>query len=140
MINGRIVIATICSALIAAFSTILLLHVLSSGHVDANESKMASTLSFVWFVILFSPIAFTLLHAQKATLIKLTLAGAVTGAMFSFGALFLVLSMMGHGGTSMNVEAFLLEAALFGAAVGTVVGSAFSLIGGITIRSSGPLR
>ena len=71
---------------------------------------------------------------------KLTLAGAVTGAIFSFGALFLLLSVMGHGGTNMNVGAFLLEAALLGAMVGTVVGGAFSIIGGITIRSSGPLR
>jgi hypothetical protein len=134
-INWRIVFATICSPLIAGYSAVLSMYVLSGRQLDANESEIAWKLSVTWFVIFFAPFAFILLDARRATLVKLTLAGAVTGAMFSFGALFLVLSMMGHGGTSMNVQAFLLEAALLGATVGTVVGGAFSIIGGLAIRS-----
>jgi hypothetical protein len=93
----------------------------------SSNVAFAAVLAYLWFV-LFLPLALLLPRTNGWRLWSLTAIGALTGGIFYWAVIYMMLGMMGHGGSGVDFHAALLDTAVFGTVGGAVSGLFFGLI------------
>jgi len=111
------------------------------GYVSSVELSYVAVVSYACFFLLFAPAVVLLSRAHKLTPLVSLAVGALFGALLTGFGLFMALAGLGgHGGAGLNIGSLFAQALGVGAVLGAAVSSVFCLGGGLTIRSSGPLR